>query len=178
MDENAPIAPDTYLNQSLQVLRDSFCDGDITELVDFHPGLTLHADPALQVGGHWRSPAGRLLELEVDTFGGGSWIGLHMALGKIDLSAFGVLGITCRSAAPNMQVIQPCLRSGLENGGFEDCFFSKRILSYPEPSSHLDALHIDMQIKLPEDAPWRELILFLPCHSFRWDLHDLRLFIV
>lgn len=150
--------------------------GQIGADTKFLPGLILHADPALQISGQWRSPRGRLLELDVKTGGTGAWIGLHLALDAADLSGCGWLGFACRLAAPEEIMIQPCLRSGTPDG-FTDCFFDKHILAVPELRNHLDALHPATNRHIPETAPWRELILFLPRQDFRLYLHDLRPFL-
>lgn len=178
MIDNIAAGPEENLNYSLAVLREGQTRGDIAGQCEIQSGITLHADPALKLQGQWCSPAGRLLELDVSINGEGSWFGLHMELGGIDLSQVGIIGIACRSAAPTIEVVRACLRSGRSEGGFDDCFFTKRILAHPEASSHLDAFQVGQQQDLPPQAPWRELILFLPVHSFRLHLHDLRLFIV
>lgn len=178
MIDNISSGPEANLNYALSVLRENQTSGDIAEHPEIQPGITLHADPALKLLGQWHSPAGRLLELDISTNGQGSWFGLHMELGDIDLSQVGIIGIACRSAATTIEVVRACIRSGRSEGGFDDCFFTKRILAHPEASSHLDALQVGQQQNLPPQAPWRELILFLPLHSFRLNLHDLRLFIV
>lgn len=178
MTDNVATGPDADFNYALQLLRSSQTSGEIQAQTEIQPGLALHADPALQASGSWRSPAGRLFELEVTTGGEGGWFGLHMRLGGISLSQAGLIGIACRGTSPTIEAVRVCIRSGRPEGGFDDCFFPKRILTHPDASSHLDALQISQQPELPPEAPWRELILFLPLHSFRLDLHDLRLFIV
>lgn len=164
-------------NRALCKLRGDTPDGEITDTIRFHPGVFLRADPALKVGGRFRSPAGRLLELDVTTSGNGHWIGLHIAFPAQDISDFAFMGFSCRHAAPEQQMIRPCLRSGTETG-FSDCFFNKHILAVPEPLNHVDALHLETSRTIPQTAPWRELILFLPQQDFRWHLHDLRLFLI
>ena len=167
-------------------MRDARTSGAVTDQVVFQPGLSLQADPDLRPGGQFRSPAGRLLELEVAYAGAGQWIGLHVALaGLNDLTGITWVGLTSRHAAPEELMIRVCLRSGVGNGpdaGFVDCFFDKHILSVPEPLNHVDALYTEARQTLPETLPeiasWRELVLFLPRQNFRWDLHDLRLFAV
>lgn len=178
MANNIATGPDANLNYILQVQRDSQSEGKISEITKIQPGVSIHADPALQIKGHWRSPAGHLFELDITAEGEGNWIGLHMTMGDVDLTHAGIIGFACRSVAPSIKVLRACVRSGLPEGGFEDCFFPKRILAHPDPSSHLDVLETNLNANLPKTAPWREFILFLPQHSFRWDLHDLRLFIV
>jgi len=170
-------APGHDPNHALCALRHASSEGRIRTVTPFQPGLSLQADPDLMVDGEFRSPAGRLLELDVTTAGTGSWIALHIRLVDPDLSDCAYLGFACRHAAPGELAIQPCLRSGTADG-FSDCFFTKHILSVPEPLNHVDALHIPTRRAISETAPWRELVLFLPRHDFRWDLHDLRLFAI
>lgn len=50
------------------------------ETTELAPGLFLNADPSLELSGQWRSPPGRLLELQVETTGRGAWMALHVAL--------------------------------------------------------------------------------------------------
>lgn len=178
MSDNIAAGPEANLNYGLHILRSGQTSGPITSHTEIQPAIALHADPALQIEGQWRSPAGRLLELEANAPGEGNWFGLHMELGNISLAQAGLIGLACRSTAPRIEMLRACIRSGHGEGGFDDCFFTKRILAHPEASSHLDAIQISQQPNLPPEAPWRELILFLPTQSFRLDLHDLRLFIV
>lgn len=165
---------------ALAPLRASDIRGDITAQMTFQPGLSLQADPALKPAGQFRSPAGRLLELDITCGGTGDWIALHVALsGLDDLADITWIGLTCRHAAPHELMIRPCLRSGGDDG-FTDCFFDKHMLGVVEARNHVDALHVATTrahpLTLPDRAPWRELLLFLPKQDLRWDLHDLRLF--
>lgn len=152
-------------------------EGVLETSVTFRPGLSLFADPSLGLGGQWRSPAGRIIELDAKMKGPGAWIGLHVTLAAQDLRQAGWIGFTCRSAAPATMMVRPCLRSGTDDG-FIDVFFDKHMLSNPEPRNHVDALHLPTCRHLPETAAWRELVLFLPCADFHWHLHDLRTFVV
>lgn len=158
-------------------MRDAPRKGGIADTTEFLPGLNLHADPVLQVSGHWHSPAGRLLELDLRMAGRGAWVGLHVALHAPDLSGYDWLGFTYRGVAPQEVMIHPCLRTGTQTG-FSDHFFDKHILATPEASNHVDALHLPTCHTIPETAPWRELVLFLPRQDFQWHLHDLRLFLI
>ena len=171
------LGPDGQANHTLSVLRTGTSDGTLGNDIEFVPGFALHADPALGLGGQYRSPAGRLLELDARMSGQGDWIGLHMALPAQDLSEGGVLGFAARTSATETCVLRACLRSGTE-AGFQDCFFDKHLLLRPEEASHLDALPVGMRDTLPDTAPWRELILFLPLTDFRIALIDLRVFVV
>jgi len=172
----SPETPASPLASVLADWRREIAAGDIADSLRFGPGLALYADPSLEVRGTWRSPAGRLLELDVTTSGTGTWIGLHVTLDAPDLTNTAWIGFACRSVAPEQATIRCCLRSGTDEG-FTDCFFDRHILSDPEPRSHVDALHIPTTRAIPETAIWRELVLFLPRKSFRWHLHDLRPFL-
>lgn len=143
----------------------------------FAPGVALHGDPALALAGSWRSPAGRLLELEAEPARPGGWLALHVALDLRDLPDAGWLGFACQGAAAREMMIRPCLRSGTGEG-FADSFFPRHILAGPEAASHVDALPLATTPGLPTAAPWRELLLFLPREAFAWHLHDLRLFLI
>ena len=170
MSEQRDGSAETGLNS----LRTGSESGEIAENTRFAPGIALHADPDLGVGGAWRSPAGRLLELEVATQGSGQWIGLHIRLAP-EAAGIAFVGFACRSAAPREIMVRPCLRSATGDG-FADHFFPRHILAVPEALTHVDALHLPTTSAVPETAPWRELVLFLPRESFTWHLHDLRLF--
>lgn len=164
------------LNQRLDALRASTAMGEIAlDQSLIAPGLTLHCDPAAALSGHWASPAGRLVELTVTPQHAGTWLALHVALDPGALAGATWIGFTCRSAAPQQIVLRPCLRSG-GTDGFTDCFFPRHILSLPEVLSHADAIHLPSTPEVPPNAPWRELLLFLPCADTAWHLHDLRLF--
>ena len=175
-------APDTP-SLTLPAFTDAISEGHISDNVEFCPGFCLHAAPELGAGGTWRSPAGRVLELDITTREGGqnrgNWMALHLRLeGATDLAGDltgGWIGFACRHAAPEQQMIRPVLRSGTQDG-FSDCFFDKHILATPEARNHLDAINMATNRTIPERAPWRELVLFLPKRALRWHLHDLRLF--
>lgn len=170
-----PVQPD--LNAALDRLRNGSDTGEISDITRFETGIELHADPALNARGQFRSPSGRLLELDIDVQGQGDWIALHVALPLPDLSGLGYVGFACRSAAQDEVMIRPCLRSSTEDG-FADSFFPRHILCTPEPRDHVDALHPATARTLPQTARWRELVLFLPRETLVWHLHDLRLFAV
>lgn len=169
-------APDA-LAPGLSVLRETRDEGPLArDETPLAPGIALHADPALALAGQYRSPAGRLLELEVTAVQRGGWLALHVGLIAPSLPLTGWLGFACASAAAEEMVIRPCLRSGT-GAGFADTFFPRHILAGPEAASHVDALPLATTPGLPPDAPWRELVLFMPTVPLAWHLHDLRLFL-
>jgi len=177
MTDSIALGVDGQVNHTLAVLRQQTREGALEEQVEFLPGVALLADPALQLGGQYRSLEGRLLELEARPGGEGAWCALHIQMPVHDLRPFGALGFALRSSAPEMQVLRVCLRSGTDDG-FVDCLMPKHILVRPEESSHVDALAVTGYPNLPADAPWRELILFLPPKRFDLSLIDLRVFLV
>lgn len=178
MTDNLTPGADGQANHTLAVMRSETRDGDLTPDMEFLPGFSLHSDPALDLSGTFRSPKDRILELDAQTGPNpGNWLALHLALPAGDLRHSGVLGFVARLSAPEILVARACLRSGTEDG-FVDCFFDKHLLIRPEESSHMDALSVQYRDRVPLEAPWRELILFLPTHSFRMSLIDLRVFLV
>ena len=162
--------PPSPLDSALRDLESGSDKGRLADVTEFAPGIALRADPALGVAGDWRSPAGRLLELDVRPRGTGGWIALHLALGEI---AGDWLGLFCRSAAPEEVLIRVALRSGTAEG-FTDSFLPRHILALPEPMTHADALHLPTTPDLPAEASWRELVIFLPARAFTWQIHDLK----
>ncbi len=177
MSDDLRTGPDGQANHLLSVLRESAAEGPLGPGTEILPGLVFHAHAGLGAEGHWRSPPGRLLDLEVTTTGEGPWMALHLSLGAPDLAECGVVGLACRSAAADQLVIRTCLRSGTADG-FEDSFFDKHLLARPEEATYLDALPVHRGERVPLRARWRELVLFLPTRSLRWSLIDLRVFAV
>lgn len=180
-----PLTPS--LTPSLAAFTQATSDGTISDITTFCPGFSLHADPGFGVGGTWRAPSDRVLELEITTQGPGDWLALHLRLERVKDLTGAWIGFACRHAAPQQQMIRPVLRSGPGLGpnsgaddGFSDHFFAKHILSTPEPRNHLDAINLATTRTLPARARWRELVLFLPSpapeQTLRWDLQDLRVF--
>jgi len=177
MTDSIALGPDGQVNHALAVLRRDTREAELVADFTLLPGIEWHADPALELRGHYSSPEGRLLEIDSQPQARGGWNSLHLSLPAGDLRPYGVCGFAMRSSSPEIQVVRACLRSGAEHG-FEDCFFDKHILVRPEESSHVDALPVHHQPRLPLEAPWRELILFFPVTPFQMSLIDLRVFLV
>jgi len=178
MTDNLALGADGQANHTLAVLRDDTREGKLTSDLEFLPGFALHADPEMALSGSYKSPKGRLLEIDAKAGSNqGNWFGLHLSIPVHDLGDKGVLGFVARLSAPDITVARACLRSGTEDG-FQDCFFDKHLLFRPDEASHMDVLQVQMRDQLPQHAPWRELILFLPTGDFRLSLADLRVFAV
>ena len=173
MTETLPAA---LTRQCLDELRQGASFGDIMPEAEIVSGIRFVPDPDAGMRGRFSSPAGRLLQIEVTHERPARWCGLHIRLDIDDISDLGLIGLAARFAAPQAVAVAPCIRSGTENG-FSDCFFEKQVASLPRPLLHLDAIETDgRHPSLPETAPWRELVLFLPTGGFRLDLHDLKVF--
>ncbi|EKE44875.1 hypothetical protein OCGS_0910 [Oceaniovalibus guishaninsula JLT2003] len=138
-------------------------------------GIKLMVDPEARADIRLRSPAGRLMEIEARVERPGRWLGLHVPLALYQTAGLGIVGITARATAPEALAVSACLRSGLR-GGFVDAFFDKAMAVHFQPLQHIDTMEPDRRVDLPARADWRELILFLPTHSFSLSLHDLRFF--
>jgi hypothetical protein len=138
-------------------------------------GITLRPDPAGKYIGTWSSPRGRLLEIDITPQHPGAWLGLHVPWPLPDLSALGWIGFAARSNAQSIMATRACLRSGTDSG-FHDQFFAVDIISDSAATDHFDLMSPQHLSDLPPQAPWRELVFFLPpAKPFRWALQDLRL---
>lgn len=177
MTDSIAIGADGQANQTLSVLRNEERTGELATDAGILPGLGFHADPELNLSGGWRSKKGRLLDIDASIPGLGGWCGLHLSLPVGTMRPHGVIGFAAQIQAPEIFVARACLRSGRE-GGFVDCFFDKHLLFTPEESSHVDVLQVKQRDTIPEEALWRDLILFLPTESFRISLIDWRVFVV
>lgn len=175
--DNLGLGADADVNHRLAIFREAEAEGEIAAKTALGAGLTLRADPALGVSGRYASPRGRLLELEAEMAAPGDWFGLHIPVTAASLAGYGVFGFACRGSAPDLTEIRVCLRSGAGDG-FSDCFFDKHILLHPTEASHVDAIALQARDEVPERAPWRDLILFLPVTDVRLSLADLRVFLV
>jgi hypothetical protein len=177
MPHNIALGPAAGTNHALEILR-----GQNRPLSDWSPetgiapALHLVLDPDAVFDGHWSSPRGRLLDLEGEMRHPARWFALHVPLDALDLSDRAILGFAARLSAPQTLPIRACLRSG-RPGGFSDCFFDKPVLPSSDAGLHLDVLDMARH-DISDDAPWRDLVLFLPTRAFRLSLHDLRLFVV
>lgn len=148
---------------------------DETPLV---PGLRFRPDPDAGFEGEWESAAGRLVHLRArPTRHPGRWFGLNIELGRFDATQMPYLGLIVRSVATRPAAIRVALRSGHAEGGFSDRFFARHLLALPGEAEHLDMISPERDPDIPDTAPWRELILFLPPREpLELALHDLRIF--
>lgn len=166
----------TRVQQALETLRQGAPRGKIVTEEEIVPGLRFVPDPEAGMTGHFFSPQGRLLELQVSHARPARWFGLHLRLDIDDIDKIALIGMATRIAAPTTMTVKACIRSGTETG-FVDTFFDKTVAALPRPLLHLDVIETNgARTALCAPAPWRELVLFLPTEDFRLDLHDLRVF--
>ncbi len=124
-----------------------------------------------------RGARGGGITLEAQVNRPGRWLGLHFALGNIDLSKVEMLGFYAKSHALRASSWRVCVRSG-RSDGFVDHFFEKHAVSCAAPSVHMDMMELAAQNRFPKGATWRELVIFFHVESFNITLRDLRLFSV
>ncbi|WP_081570380.1 hypothetical protein [Sphingobium herbicidovorans] len=116
-------------------------------------------DPEGKVKGQFETGDGCALKLSYRIIEPVRWFGLHLPAGSFDLKGKSIIGVICKSQAEHAITSRLCLRSGFE-GGFEDSFLPKHLVSYGESSTHIDLIQVEKSDNLSKRALWRELILF------------------
>ncbi len=178
MPHSLDLGPEAGVNATLAMLRLLERSADpIAAGEDLVPGIFLDFDPQGGIEAEVQSAPDTLLSARFTVQKDAGWLALHIALGDIDLSQQMMFGFVCKSQAPQSTTLRPCLRNGTAEG-FSDIFFRKTLISYGEPSLHLDALMIDEHADLKMAAPWRELVLFFRPETGAFDLQDLRVFMI
>ncbi len=177
MEHNLNLGPDAQANHTLAALRGTEQSGQINVDPIAVSGVFFGLDPNGKVGGTFTTTPGDLLSLKFEVEQPGRWMGLHVALGDVPLDGAQVLGFVLKSDAPVTVTFRACLRSGTADG-FVDCFFPKRIITFSDPTIHLDVLKMGVNAPVPTHAPWRDLILFFEPQSQEVAIRDLRVFVV
>lgn len=178
MHDNIIIGPDAQGRFTLQMLRVHQGQGTIksgkSQIID---GVYMSCDPDTVVTGRYRSDADNMLNIRMQVSRNPRWQALHVELGDLRLGDTAVVGVVVRSRAEASITTRLCLRSG--NGGhFVDSFFSKTMVSFARPSTHLDMMDLAANADLPRLAEWRDLVLFFRAGDVSVDLLDIRLFAV
>lgn len=180
MADNILLGPDAQVRFSLQMLRALEGRGAIAGgTTPIQDGIFLSCDPESGIKGEFEASKTNMVSVNIHPSEQGTprWLGLHIAMGPVDLSNAAVVGIAARSKAPSSITTRVCLRSG-RSGQFMDTFFPKTMVSFAAPSTHLDLLDLSALPDLPRQAAWRELVLFFRPGEVDLDLLDLRLFVV
>ena len=175
MEHNLDFGAEAQGNHTLAALRGLEHQGEVASDVRFSPGVFISSDPESDITTRVDCTLGQLLDLTCKGTRPGRWLSLNIELGAYDLTGRSVIGIMCKTRSEDTQTFRVCLRSGLQ-GGFQDAFFSKRVISYKEESTHADVMKLAERDDVPAQAPWRELILFLPPELRQVSLGDLALF--
>ena len=180
MTDNLLIGPDAQARFALQMLRAHDGKGTIAgEITTLAEGSFLSVDPEGQVKGSFKSSRKDVVSLKMTAPRSSPprWQALHVVMGAADLTDAAAVGLMARTRAPQALATRVCLRSG-RDGQMLDSFLDKQIVSYSEPSTHLDLLDLSRRTEIPRRADWREMILFFRPGPVEIDILDLRLFIV
>jgi len=178
MTDSLDLGPEAGVNSTLAALR--MLDrpsAPVARGEHLISGVFMDFDPEANFKVEVASPPGVLFSGSITLDGNARWLALHIELGAFDLADRMLLGLACRSTAPESTTFRPCLRNGNPEG-FTDFFFRKTAIAYDKPSLHLDALTLAEHPELNQPASWRELVLFLRPEAGKIDLQDLRLFVI
>lgn len=179
MTDNLFLGPDAQARFSVQMLRAHDGKGAISgEITRITEGAFVSVDPEARVSGSYRASRSNMvaLNMSVPRAVQPRWQGLHFVMGGADMSDSAVLGLVVRSKAAAAMNTRVCLRSG-RGDQITDTFFDKQIVSFAQPSTHLDILDLSQKIDVPRKADWRDLILFFRPGPVDVELLDLRVFI-
>jgi hypothetical protein len=174
---NFHLGADAQITHQLSLFRTNSNKVKLTDGEEIFPGVTLRIDPQGDIRGEIETGGEALFRISYKVVKPPRWVGLHFAMGAVDLPRGSVLGLVCKSSAAQAQTFRSCLRSGAVEG-FVDTFLPKHIVAYAKASTHLDILDLATQEDVSTKAPWRELILFFPALPTTITVHDMRFFVV
>lgn len=165
---------------TLQTLRRHDGEGRIgggaTPILD---GVFLSNDADARITGDYRCADTNMIKVQMrpGSEAPSRWQGMHIVMGPAGLDGAAVVGIVARSRSAASITTRLCIRSG-RGDRFVDTFFPKTMVSFAQPSTHLDILEIASTPDLPRQAGWRDLILFFRTGEVDLELLDMRLFIL
>lgn len=174
---NTSLARDAQVNHAIALLGAEVRSGDLADLAVPAQSSFFSVDPEAGLSGTFTTARDGLVRITYTTERKPRWIALHLLAGGIDLSEATLLGIVCKTQAPEASTFRFCLRSGTSDG-FVDAFLPKTVVAFSQSSAHVDLLRLDQSAEVPKTAAWRELILFFQPGSADILLQDLRVFIV
>ena len=175
MEHNLDFGPEAQANHSLAVLRAQSLEKAVSGDERFSPGVFVSIDPESDTKVQATSRPGELVDLSFNTHRPGRWLSLNFEMGNCSLNGRDILGFMAKVQSEATMTFRVCVRSGGE-GGFQDAFFGKRVISYAASSTHADLMKLEERDDVPAHAPWRELIIFLPPDVGQISLKDLALF--
>ena len=168
---------DAQISHTIAMIKSSASRYRLGDELELAKGAFFSIDPQGRLKGYCSCGGKTLLSLEYAVQSPTNWIALHLSVGGVDFFDAAILGIVCKSRSPEAVTLRACLRSQTSSG-YTDAFLPKTIVAYSEISSHLDFLHLPARKDVPENADWRELVIFFPTKATAIDLIDLRVFIV
>ena len=179
MDNNLFLGPDANARFLLERLRGHHEEGAIGAQTQVMDSILLSSDPESGVTGEFVTRPGMMLALRMEPSGQQQprWQSMHIPLGPIEIAPGSIFGVVIKSSAPASITTQICLRSGRAEG-FVDQHFTKTLVSFAQPSTHLDVLEMKNLPTVPRSAPWRDLILFFRPGRVEIELTDIRIFLV
>ena len=177
MPDNLSLGADAQVNHIIALMQVEKSKGPVHDGVRISPGAAFVIDPEGKVQGNFQTGDGCTLKLSYRVIEPVRWLGLHFSAGSFSLEGKSVVGAICKSQSGHAITSRFCLRSGYE-GGFEDHFLPKHMVSYSEASTHIDLISIDTNQDISKDEKWRELILFLPVMDTNIIIYDLKFFVV
>jgi len=152
---------------------------DFSSHGDLCNGAFINTDPGAGLKGKLSSKDGEMFSLRLRAKPGirSGWQAFHLQLGNVNLLDSGVICVMLKTLAPVSVATKVCFRT-LKHDGFVDTFFPKTLVSFGQPSVHLDMLDLDSRSDIPLDAANRELILFFQSPNMEFTLQDMRVAIL
>ncbi len=177
MPDNLSLGAEAQVNHIIALMQKEKTKGAIHDGAQIFPDAFFGVDPEGKVKGQFETGDGCALKLSYRVIEPVRWVGLHLRAGHFSLDDKSIVGVICKSQADHAITSRLCLRSGFE-GGFEDSFLPKHLVSYSEASTHIDLIQIEKSGYLSKQALWRELLFFLPCTDTDINIQELKFFIV
>nr|WP_319513662.1 hypothetical protein [uncultured Cohaesibacter sp.] len=142
-------------------------------------GTLISVDPTGKVHGSFIATKDNLIKINMLPTGPDTpkWQALHFQIGNLNIEEEMVLGIVIKSQAPSSITSRICIRSGVD-GEFIDTMLPKTLVSYSEPSVHLDLLDLSKTPDFPSAAEWRDLIIFFRPGEVDIEISEIRFFVV
>ena len=134
-------------------------------------------DPKAEIEGSFRATKSNSISIKMTPKGlvQPRWQALNFRLGKFDIDAELLLGIVIKTQSPKSVISHICIRSYVGDG-FYDVFFDKTVVSYSEPSVHIDFIETHKKADILNAADWRDLIVFFRPGELDIDILDFRFF--
>jgi hypothetical protein len=177
MANNLDLSPDGQIAFSLASLRELEYGGPVESSQHLVPGIFFSLDPESTNAVTVESHPGELMTFRLAVDRPGRWLTLNMSVGSVDFTGCKIIGFACKLDSSTTTTFRVCLRSG-RDGGHNDVFFKKSVVSYPKTALHLDVLELDDTPEISARAPWREIVIFFQREPSEINLRDFRLIVI